>query len=142
MSDDETPPVSGSGSRWEPADGDEQAPVAPPAYAPAPTPRNRGRLVLAGGAVGLALVAGTGGFALGHATANDGRDGRFGGPGFRQGGFPNQLGPNQQGPGGGLPGFGNQPPGQFPQDPRDDDGRDGVPDDQSSSAPDTSGSHT
>ena len=81
MSDDETQPVSGS--RWEqPADPGTPAAAAPPtppaaagppatpvaAYAPAPAPnRNRGRLLLAGGAVGVALIAGAGGFALGHA---------------------------------------------------------------------------
>ena len=140
MSNDETQPVSGS--RWEPA---EQPPATPPAagttpsattpvaYAPAPQPKNRGRLILAGGAVGIALVAGAGGFALGHATADDGRDGpsRFGGPG----GFQNQLpgGPMQGGPGteggpqGTFPGQGEdgQPPG-FPDRDGDDQPDDGA----------------
>ncbi len=114
MSNDETRPVSGS--RWEPA---EQPPTPSPpavAYAPAPAPRNRGRLLLAGGAVGVALVAGAGGFALGHATADDGRDGRFGRPGFGTFNGPQQR---QQMP----PGFqgGPGPQDGFP-DPRGDDG--------------------
>ena len=122
MSDDETQPANqpASGSRWEPA---QQPPApTPAAYAPAPPPRqpgkNRGRLLLAGGAVGVALVAGAGGFALGHATADDGRDGhgelgRQGPDGF-QGTFP------RGGPQGMFPGPG-QPPNGVP-DPRGDDG--------------------
>ena len=105
MSDDETQPVSGS--RWEqPADpntprGSRLAPPTP-SYAPAPPPnRNRGRLLLAGGAVGVALIAGAGGFALGHATAGDDRDAGVGRTGF---------GPNG-GPGQGFPNNGQQPPG-------------------------------
>ena len=116
MSNDETQPVSGS--RWEPA---EQPPAAPPspttthaptppvAYAPAPMPRQpgqkRGRLLLAGGAVGIALVAGAGGFALGHASADDDRDGQFGrqGPGGFHGSFPGG-GPQGTFPGPGQPG--------------------------------------
>jgi hypothetical protein len=125
MSDDETQPVSGS--RWEqqpdqpsppsaaqPPGPPPGPPAAVPAYASAPQPRNRGRLLLAGGAVGVALVAGTAGFALGHATGDDDRDG----PGrfrFMQDG----------GPPGTFPGQG-QPPGSFPD--RDGDGRD-FPDD-------------
>ena len=97
MSDDETQPVSGS--RWEqPAGTPDARPTAQaataPAYAPAPQPRNRSKLLLAGGAVGVALVACAGGFALGHATAGDDRDGpghvrlmHDGGP---QGTFPGQ----------------------------------------------------
>jgi hypothetical protein len=130
MSNDETQPVDQpvSGSRWEPA---EQPPPAPVAYAPAPPPRqpgqNRGRLLLAGGAVGVALVAGAGGFALGHASADDdgrGGPGQFGrqGPGGFQGTFPGG------GPQGTFPGQG-QPPNGFP-DPRGDDGDDEqLPDD-------------
>ena len=83
MSNDETQPVG-------------HPPTAPPsvAYAPAPPPRSpgrtRARLLLAGGALGVALVAGAGGFALGHASAEDGRDGQFGrqGPGGFRGNFP------------------------------------------------------
>ena len=107
MSTHETQPVS--------------QPVAPPvAYAPPPPPRppgqSRGRLLLAGGALGVALVAGAGGFALGHATADDGPDGRFvrHGPGGFQGNFPGG------GPQGTFPGQGQQPPNGFP-DPRGDD---------------------
>ncbi len=117
MSNDETQPVS------QPA---SQPAVAPPvAYAPAPPPRqpgrNRGRLLLAGGALGVALVAGAGGFALGHASADDGRDGRFvrQGPGGFQGNFPGG-GPQRTFPGQGQPGQ-QQPPNGFP-DPRGDDG--------------------
>jgi hypothetical protein len=77
--------------------------------------------LLAGGAVGIALVAGSGGFALGHATAGDGRDGAgMRGPGFGTNG----------GPGFGFPGNGQQqqqPPGF--QDGQD--GQDGTfPDDR------------
>jgi hypothetical protein len=129
MSNDETAPVSGS--RWEPATPPAGQP-ATTAYAPAPPQRNRGGLILAGGALGVALVAGAGGFALGHATADDGRDGmgRFGqgGPGGFQGQFPGgpgQQGGQQQGPQGTLPG---QPPNGFP-DPRDDDDDQGQADD-------------
>jgi len=60
------------------------APSYGPAYAAAPAPRtSRGAMLLAGVAVAIALVAGTGGFALGHVTADDGHDrsGQF----FRQG---------------------------------------------------------
>ena len=69
---------------------------------------------------GVALVAGTGGFALGHATAGDDRDGlgrpAFGthdGPGA---GFPQQPPPGFQG--------GQDDQGGF--DPRGDDGDDGT----------------
>ena len=134
MSNDETQPASGS--RWEPA---EQPPATPPtstttpaaaspvAYAPAPTRQqpgsNRGRLLLAGGAVGIALVAGAGGFALGHASADDGREG---GQLWRQGpgGFPG--GPQGTFPGPGQPGQ-QQPPDGFP-DPRSDDDGQPLPD--------------
>ncbi|MEO6510104.1 MAG: hypothetical protein ABIO16_03870 [Nocardioides sp.] len=126
MSNDETAPVSGS--RWEP-------PATPTtAYAPAPPRRSRGGLILAGGALGVALVAGAGGFALGHATADDGRDGmgRFGrvGPGGFPGqlqgqlpGGPGQQGGQQQGPQGTFPGQGQdgQPPNGFPGRGDDDD---------------------
>ena len=78
--DDETQPVSGS--RWQqqpdqpssppppaqppaqPAAPPAAMPAAVPAYAAAPPPA-RGRLSLAGGAVAVALVAGTAGFAGG-----------------------------------------------------------------------------
>ena len=53
------------------------------------------------GAVAVALIAGAGGFALGHATAGDGRD-----VGVERTGF----GPNP-GPGQGLPDHRHQPPG-------------------------------
>ena len=92
MSNDEPRPVSGS--RWEqprdePARQDPQPsrvqashPAPTTEYAAARTPtRNRGRLLLAGGAVGLALVSGAGGFALGQAIGDD-RDAGMGGPGF------------------------------------------------------------
>lgn len=112
MSNDET--QTAGGSRWEqPADPNTPAaapPPTPPVPPPAPTPsyapasppnRNRGRLLLAGGAVGVALIAGAGGFALGHATAGDDRDAGVGRTGF---------GPNG-GPGHGFPNNGQQPPG-------------------------------
>jgi hypothetical protein len=134
MSNDETSPATqpSSGSRWEPA---EPAPTpapaayAPAAYAPASPPRqpgrNRGRLLLAGGAVGIALVAGSGGFALGHASADDGPEGgQFGrqGPAGFQAPFPGS------GPQGTFPGQG-QPPNGFPE-PRDgDDDSQQLPDD-------------
>jgi hypothetical protein len=110
MSNDETQPVGGSRPE-QPADPD--SPAAPvPAYAPAPAPnRHRGRLLLAGGAVGIALIAGAGGFALGHATAGDDRNAGVGRPGF---------GPNG-GIGRGFPNNGQQPPGLGGQD-----GHDGV----------------
>jgi hypothetical protein len=61
-------------------------------------------------------VAGTGGFALGHATAGDDRDAGIGRIGF---------GPNG-GPGGqGFPDNGEQPPG-FQNGPDGQDGRDGF----------------
>jgi hypothetical protein len=63
-------------------------------------------------------VAGTGGFALGHATAGDDRDGRFGGPGLM--GFP---GDGQQG---GFPGPGQG--GPIPPGFQDRDGDDGYED--------------
>ena len=58
----------------------------------------------------VALVAGTAGFALGHATADDDRDGpgRFG---FMQGGGPPGTFPRQ-----------GQPPGGFPDRDGDGDG--------------------
>ncbi|MBF4764306.1 hypothetical protein ISU07_14325 [Nocardioides islandensis] len=137
MSNDESPPPSGS--RWEPAEQPPATPAATPAagspvaYAPAPPPRNRGRLLLAGGAVGVALVAGAGGFALGHASADegDGPGGRFGGPGGVLNQFPG--GPVPGGPQGGqgtFPGQGQDglPPG-FPGRDDDQDQHDGQPDD-------------
>ena len=135
MSDDETQPVSGS--RWEqPADPDTPAaappptppaaagPPAPPvaAYAPAPAPnRNRGRLLLAGGAVGVALIAGAGGFALGHASAGDDRDAGIGRTGFGPNGGPGQGFPNNGQP---PPGFQGGPGGQDDADGFDPDGDD------------------
>ena len=132
MSNDETQPVSGS--RWEqPADPNTPAAAPPPtpSYAPAPPPnRNRGRLLLAGGAVGVALVAGAGGFALGHASAGDDRDAGIGWTGFGPNGGPGQGFPNNGQP---PPGFQGGPGGQDGQDgvdPRGDDGDD-LPDDDS-----------
>ena len=132
MSDDETQPVSGS--RWEQsADPNTPAAAPPPtpSYAPAPPPnRNRGRLLLAGGAVGVALIAGAGGFALGHATAGDDRDAGVGRTGFGPNGGPGQGFPNNGQP---PPGFQGGPGGQDGQhgfDPRGDDGDD-LPDDDS-----------
>ena len=121
MSNDETQPASGS--RWEqpadpspaqpatqPATPPANQPAAVPAYAPAPQLRSRGRLLLAGGAVGVALVAGAGGFALGHATAGDGRDdpGRFG---FTRNDGPmgGPMGGQDGGPQGQPPGFPHAP---------------------------------
>jgi hypothetical protein len=136
MSDDETQPVSGS--RWEqPADPNTQPAVPPPtpptpptpSYAPAPPPnRNRGRLLLAGGAVGVALIAGAGGVALGHATAGDDRDAGVGRTGFGPNGGPGQGFPNNGQP---PPGFQGGPGGQDDQDgfdPRGDDDDDGDDD--------------
>ena len=87
---------------------DQAQPVQPtptPAYAPAPPPsRRRGRLLLVGGALGVALVAGSAGFALGHATGDDDRQGAGRpGPGYHRdggpGGFPDgPHGPDGQGP--------------------------------------------
>lgn len=141
MSNDETAPVSGS--RWEPVapaqpaatapDTAQAPPPATTAYAPAPPRRNRGGLILAGGALGVALVAGAGGFALGHATADDGRDGP-GRMGF-QNGFPGG------GPQGTFPGPGGQGQGQPPQgfDPRgDDDDQGQLPDDGATQGSSTS----
>ncbi len=142
MSNDETQPVDQpvSGSRWESA---ERPPATPPspvttpdegspvAYAPAPPPRqpgrNRGRLLLAGGAVGIALVAGTGGFALGHASADEGSEGhgRFGRP-ATGGGFPGNG--REDGSRGTFPGQGQQPPNGFP-DPRAGNDDQQLPDD-------------
>ena len=132
MSDDETQPVSGS--RWEQPADPNTPPAAPPptpSYAPAPPPnRNRGRLLLAGGAVGVALIAGAGGFALGHATAGDDRDPGVGRTGFGPNGGPGQGFPNNGQP---PPGFQGGPGGQDGQhgfDPRGDDGDD-LPDEDS-----------
>ena len=142
MSDDETQPVSGS--RWEqPADPGTPAAAAPStppaaagppatpvaAYAPAPAPnRNRGRLLLAGGAVGVALIAGAGGFALGHASAGDDRDAGIGRTGFGPNGGPGQGFPNNGQP---PPGFQGGPAGQDDADGFDPDG-----DDDDDQAPD------
>jgi hypothetical protein len=151
MSNDETQPVSGS--RWEP-NGDQApdtptpapdaptaetpaAPVHAPAYVPAadgdsaPPPvaagRRNGRVLLAGAVAGIALVAGTGGFALGHATAGDGgRQGQVGTDGRDDRGPGGFLGTRDGGPGG-VP----------PQG--DDDGDDGTGTDDPSG---TGGSHT
>jgi hypothetical protein len=142
--DDETQPASGS--RWEQPDDTAPQPAAPPpaptpAYSPAPPAnRNRGRLLLAGGAVGVALVAGSGGFALGHATAGDGNDGAGmrrpsfgtnGGPG----GFPGN-GQQQQQP----PGFQDGQDGTFPDDRDGDDDGSFDDDDQDPSDGSTQGS--
>ena len=82
------------------------APYAP-AYAAAPAPhQRRGRLLLAGLALAVALVAGTAGFALGNVTADDGRDGPV--HPFNQG--PGRGDAGQDGPFGHFGGDG-QPPG-------------------------------
>lgn len=130
MSNDETQPVSGS--RWEPEPGEAATPPAgPPAGPPAPMPSyaaapvarstrrpRRGTLLIAGAAAGIALLAGTGGFALGNATAGDGRDdipARF------------DTGADQRGPQG-FPGDRHDdgdrglPPGADQDDPSGDDG--------------------
>ena len=127
MSNDETQPVSGS--RWEQPAADATPPAIPPAPIPAPTPsyapapppnRNRGRLLLAGGAVGVALIAGAGGFALGHASAGDDRDAGIGRTGFGPNGGPGQGFPNN---GQTPPGFQGGPGGQDDFD-HDEDGED------------------
>jgi hypothetical protein len=140
MSNDETQPAgpAPSGSLWE-EPAAHPPPVGPPpaapahntpAYAAARTPPRRGRLLLAGGAVGVALVAGTGGYAVGQLTAGDGRDDR--GLFDRTGYFPGGAQQNfpEGGPPGAFPGQGGQgmpgpPPGW--QDRRDDD--ETLPDD-------------
>ena len=99
--DDETRPVQQPQPEGQPR-------PATPVYAAAPAPRQRrGGLLLAGLAVAIALVAGTAGFALGNATADDVRDGpmRL----FNQG--PGQGDPGQGGPFGGD----GEPPGGFGQ---------------------------
>jgi hypothetical protein len=146
MSNDETQPVSGS--RWEQPAADATPPVVPAApvasYAPAPPPhRDRGRLLLAGGAVGIALLAGAGGFALGHASGDDDRGAGIGRPGFGPNGGPPQGFPNDGQP---PPGFQGGPGGQDGFDHDDDDGdgdEDGAPDDDDDDdddAPDSSNS--
>ena len=118
MSNDETQPVSGS--RWEQPAADATPPVVPPVPTAAVGVRRwrrgvRGRLLLAGGAVGVALIAGAGGFALGHASAGDDRDAGIGRTGF---------GPDG-GHGQGFPNNGQQPPG-FQGGPGGQDGQDGF----------------
>jgi hypothetical protein len=126
MSNDETQPVSGSprepGEAPETPQPPAPAPESPSAQVPtyaAPSRRpNRGGLILAGGALGIALVAGAGGFALGRLTADEGRDGgQFG----RFGPRGDEHGPR------GFPGN-EQPPG-FPGDDGSDDGGSNTPDD-------------
>ncbi|MFJ5986714.1 hypothetical protein [Lentzea sp. NPDC092896] len=64
-------PNTPSGSRWEP--GAATATVPPPAQ-PVPAGRTPRRLTgpVVAGALGLAVLTGAGGFALGHAVAGDG----------------------------------------------------------------------
>ena len=144
MSNDETQPVSGS--RWEQPAADATPPVVPPvptaAYAPAPPPHpHRGRLLLAGGAVGVALIAGAGGFALGHASGDDDRGAGIGRPGFGPNGGPQQGFPNDGQP---PPDFQEGPGGQDGFEPGDDDedgDEEGAPDpDDDDDAPDSSNS--
>lgn len=104
-------PALTSGSRWEPASGEPVQPVTAqlsdpipydpvPGYAPAAptaeptTGRLRTRLGLAAATVGLVALGGAGGFALGHAAADNPRQDFSQGNGF---------------PGGGLPGNGQRP---------------------------------
>jgi len=68
-------PNTASGSRWEP--GAATATVPPPPQAPPqPVPAGRAPRRLTGpvvaGALGLAVLTGAGGFALGYAVAGDG----------------------------------------------------------------------
>jgi hypothetical protein len=94
MSDDTRP--ANQPTSPPPAAPPPYAPPYAPAYAAAPAPRaGRGGLLLAGLALGIALVAGTAGFTLGHVTADGGRDdhgqmfrqGPDGGPGGQGGPF-------------------------------------------------------
>ncbi len=113
MSDEQTP---GSGSRWEPAQPPQVDDEAPTTVTP--TDRRsrfaglRSRTGLAAGAagLGLALVAGVGGFALGHVSADPGdRVGLVGedAPGNGDGRFHAPPAP---------------PPGSAPDRAPDDDG--------------------
>jgi hypothetical protein len=125
MNDDETQP---SGSRWEPTEPTQPTestqptqptqptapPAAQPAYAvPAPATKERlGWLPVAGAAAGIALAAGVAGFAIGQATADDGRQG----PPARFGTHGDEHGPR------GFPEHGQPPPGIPGDDGSDDDG--------------------
>jgi hypothetical protein len=118
-----------SGNRWEPADDAAAAPETPepkapegptteapeaprapvaqqpgiPAAAQLPRPWGRPQSKLAAAGASIFLVAGVGGFALGHSTAGDAgvRDARFSGFGGDGRGF---------GPGGPMNGMPGQPP--------------------------------
>jgi hypothetical protein len=118
MSDEQD---TGSGSRWESGAGSpdedttELAAHEPTPQPVAEAPRDRrawmrGRGAIGGAAVGIAAVFGLGGFAVGHAAADDGpqrpgferfhhfpgdRDGRLG-PRMQRDGMPG--GPQQQQP--------------------------------------------
>jgi hypothetical protein len=121
MSTDETPEAAGSeasaapipagpsGSRWEPTE-----PVAAPVPAPdrpaedralTATPPRRHRLALAAAALGIAGVAGLGGFAVGHAAAGEPtRNDFFGSDVGRDGTPPDFDGDGDHGQPPGLPG--------------------------------------
>jgi hypothetical protein len=113
------PDGASSGNRWEPgtgttaSDADDTASYPPP---PAPTPvqaqatPRRERLkksgIVGGVAAGVFLLGGAGGFAVGHATADDQDSGRDAG---RVDGFGHHRPPGFGNRDGG-PGFG-EPPG-------------------------------
>lgn len=123
MSTDETPEAAGSeaaaapipagpsGSRWEPTD-----PVAAPVPAPdrlagdralPATPGRRHRLALAAAALGIAGVAGLGGFTVGHAAeggAEPTRNDFFGSDVGSDGTPPDGDGDGDHGQPPGLPG--------------------------------------
>lgn len=119
-----------SGSRWEPSASDPAAPesaVVPdgPDTGTVPidagdtssrSPGRRHRLVLGGAAAGLVLVSGLGGFAVGHAAADQdgGQFGRHGTPPD----FDGDGGPGTAPDGQGFPGGGSQgsQDGQTPPD--------------------------
>ena len=151
MSDDNG---AGSGSRWEPTpDGADpttvESPAAPgttaeqpaatvddsPAHETTATPtvrRFRGRAALAGAGLGLVVVGGIGGYAIGHATGDDGpgkvglvsnelpgQDGRMHGP--RDGGGPSGGLDGQDQPGQTQPDQGQGATGQDDTDSSEDD---------------------
>ena len=112
-------PNTSSGSRWEPGAATATVPPQAPAQ-PVPAGRAPRRLTgaVVAGALGLAVLTGAGGFALGYAVAGDGTnevrqdsgqvpgEGQF--PGGRQGRGDGRFGTPPDGTQGELPGQNGQ----------------------------------
>lgn len=116
MSDEPTPsdePTTVETAAEQPAASPTDGDVAPTSAKDRWASRLRSRGGLAASGVGLVVISGLGGFALGHASAGDGGDARFVGfDRFSEDGYGHRPGP------GGMP----------PEGGPDGPGRGGLPD--------------